>query len=526
MKRLKRFKRGIILILSLALVIVAGCQAISGIDFNAVLKNTLKVTSSEGKQAVELKLLLNDEAFEGMSEEEASLLKLFSNFKIQLDSVKVQDASHASYAGKLVLGGNVNIGFSLKQSDTTAVIEVEGAKLPIVLDVSGSGLGSMLGTAELDADAPAGPDEEALTAIGKEVMDSATDFFINNLPNPDKLSVNTVQEPINGVNTSLFHVKAELSGTEIWAWVKKYVDVLANDHDGMEKFVKQIVTIVSSHPELWEETGVNPFEQTGLDMPTTEDQIKEATDELMAAIVSLQDELKAMEEESAEDLKQIFNDDSSIKADLYVDSKLDIRKQAVDITFKPSGQALFPLEGLVLHMESEMWNVNGNVKADAPVIPEAAITSDQLDSLQGYQVLRMFDTKSAAYALLQQLHIGKQTVELSVDYGRYPAIVTPKYVTIVPLRTVAEELGATVKYDKKTKSVTVYDEATNTTIVLKDGSDKVTVNGKAATWSFVAKSVDGALYVAGRDFANAFGAKVHWDDSYGSDTFVIDREVS
>lgn len=524
MKSMKRFKRGIILILSLALVIVAGCQAIQGVDFNTVLKNTFKVTSAESKQSVELKLLMNEEAYEGMPEEEIALMKLFSSLKIQLDSVKIQDASHASYAGKLIVGDNVSIGFSIKQSDTTAVIEVEGAKLPIVIDVTGSGIGSMLGTAELDA-AAADSDEEAVTAIGKEIMDSATSFFIDNLPNPDKLSVNAVQEPINGVTTSLFHVKAELSGTEIWAWVKKYVDVLASDRDGLESFVKQIVAIMNSHPELFEEMGVDPFEQSGLDMPTTEDMIKEMTDELEALFVSLQDELKAMEEEGGEDLKHIFNDDSSIKAELYVDSKMDIRKQAIDLTLKPSEQALFPLDGLSLHVESEMWNVNGKVEADVPVVPEKAVYSHELDAMQGYQFLRLFDKQSAAYGLLDQLQIGKQTVELPVDYSRYPAIVTPKYVTIVPLRTVAEQLGATVKYDKKTKSVTVYDEVANTTIVLKEGSDRVTVNGKAKTWSFVTKSVDGTLYVAGRDFANALGAKVRWDDSWGSDVFVIEREV-
>ncbi|GLX65931.1 copper amine oxidase N-terminal domain-containing protein [Paenibacillus glycanilyticus] len=525
MKSLKRFKRGIILLLSLALVIVAGCQAIQGVDFNAVLKNTLKVTSSEGKQSVELKLQFNEEAYEGMSEEEIAMMKLFSNVKLQMDSVKVQDASHASYAGKLILGDKASIGFSIKQSDTTAVIEVEGAKLPIVIDVSGSGIGSMLGTADPDDASEAGTDEEALTAIGKEITDSATSFFIDNLPNPDKLSVNAVQEPINGVNTTLFHVKAEMSGTEIWAWVKKYVDVLAGDREGLDTFVKQVVAIMSSHPELYEEMGVNPFEQSGLDAPTTEDMVKEMTDELVDTLTSLQEELAAMEEENGEERGQIFNDDSSIKAELYVDGKMDIRKQVVDLTLKPSEQALFPLDGLSLHMEGEMWNVNGDVEADAPVIPSQAIHSDQLDSMKGYQFLRMFDKQSAAYSLLDQLGVGEQTVELSVASRLYPAIVTPKYVTIIPLRHVAEQLGASVKYDKKTKSVTVYDEATNTTIVLKEGSDRVTVNGTAKTWSFVTKTVDGTLYVAGRDFANALGAKVHWDDSYGYDTFVIDRVV-
>lgn len=525
MKSLKRFKKGIILILSLALVIVAGCQAIQGVDFNTMLKNTLKVTSAESKQSVELKLLWNEEAYEGMQEEEVALMKLFSNVKLQFDSVKMQDASHASYTGKLIVSDKVDIGFSIKQSDTTAVIEVEGAKLPIVIDVSGAGVGSMLGTVPLEETA-AGSANEALTEIGKEMLDSAGSFFINNLPNPDKISVNAVQEPINGVNTSLFHVKTELSGTEIWAWIKKYVDVLADDRTGLESFVKQVVAILNSHPELWEEFGVdNPLEPKGLDMPTAEDVAKELTDELEAMFVSLQEELAAMEEEGGEDLKQIFNDDSSIKAELYVDSKMDIRKQAIDVTLKPSEQALFPLDGLSLHMESELWNVNGKVEADAPVVPEKAVRSEQLGSMQGYQFLRLFDKQSDVYALLDQLHIGRQTVELSVDSSLYPAIVTPKYVTIVPLRAVAQQLGAAVKYDKKTKNVTVYDEATNTTIVLKEGSDRVTVNGKAAKWSFVAKSVDGTLYVAGRDFAKALGAKVRWDDSWGSDAFVIEREI-
>ncbi len=135
----------IVLLLVFTLVFVAGCQSISNLDFNTVLKNSLKVESSESKQSVELKLLLDEAAYDGLSKEDLALMKLVSNLKLQFDNVKMQDSSHVSFDGSLILGDTTSIKFSLKMSDTLAVMELEGAKHPFVLDLTSESLLGLTG---------------------------------------------------------------------------------------------------------------------------------------------------------------------------------------------------------------------------------------------------------------------------------------------------------------------------------------------------------------------------------------------
>ncbi|MFX3632074.1 MAG: copper amine oxidase N-terminal domain-containing protein [Candidatus Pristimantibacillus sp.] len=517
------------MILALALVIVAGCQAVGGVDFNAALKQSLKVTSMEGKQSLELKLLVNEQAYKDLPEEDLALIQLVSNLKLQIEDIKVQDASHASYKGKLALGEALSIGFSLKMSDMTAVVELEGAKAPFVIDLTEEGLSALMGMPMGTTGAVTAEDQQSMTALGHELIDSASTFFINNLPNPENISVKAVSEPINGVSTSLMHINAELDGPAIWAWAKKYVDALAADSKGLETLITSVVTIMSDHPEIWEAAGtINPFEQPELDAPTKEETIKQTAQELTQLLVQLQEQIKVMETEDKESIDAILNKDTTIKTDIYVDSKLDIRKQVIEATIKPADQLMFPVDGIVIRSENEQWNVNGTVKADEPVVPEVAFNVGELVSMQGYQTLRLFDDKSAVYGLLKnQFKLGHQIVALYPDYDDYPPIVTPSYATIVPLRVIAEELGATVGYDKKTKAITVFDEATNTTIALKEGSDMVTVNGKSVKWAFPATTpFKGTLYVSARGLADAFGAKIYWETYDNEQIFYVEREVS
>ncbi|MFF2091818.1 copper amine oxidase N-terminal domain-containing protein [Paenibacillus sp. NPDC058174] len=527
MKRFLTWRTGLALMLALVLVVAAGCQAVNGLNLNTVLKNTLKVTSMEGKQTLELNLLVNEEAYEGLPEEELALIQLFSKLKVQLDDIKLQDASNASYKGKLILGEKASIAFSAKISPKAMLLEIEGAKAPIAIDLTEAGLAELTGLPVDAAGAPSAEAQASLAELGHKVIDSAGDFLINNLPNPQKLSVETVNEPINGVSTSLVHVKAELDGQAIWAWIKSYVDALAADKKGLETFVTTIVTIMSENQDIWTALGeVNPFEDVNLDAATKEETIKEAVKEITDLLLSLQEELKAFEKEDKETLDTIFNKDSSVKAELFVDSKLDIRKQIVEATFKPSDDVLFPIQAIVLRTVSEQWNVNGTVKSDEVVIPAGAITSEQLFNMQAYETLQLFDNKSVVYDLLKnKLQLGHQSVQIYSDYDYRPAIVTPQYVTIIPLRDVAEQLGGVVSYDSKTKQVKVVDKATNTTLAFKEGSDIVNVNGKTVKMPFPATVVNGTLYVPARSFATAVKAKIHWESYGDGQVFVLEREV-
>lgn len=528
----------IVLLLAFTLVFVAGCQAVSNLDFNTVLKNSLKVTSSESKQSVELKLLLDEAAYEGAPEEEIALMKLISNLKLQLDNIKAEDSSHVSFDGSLILGDAASIKFSLKMSDKLAVMELEGAKQPFVLDLTSEGLLGLTGMSDLTGlseevvatDAPK-LDEAALTELGHQMIDTIGTYVIHNLPNPERIEVKPVTESIYGTPTSLMHVHIDLDGPEIWAWVKKYVDALVTDRAGLDKMIAGVFEILEKNPDIWAAAGtINPLAGSGLDAPDSAEALKEASDGIALLLTELQGELNQLAEEDQEMIDEILSKELTIKADVYVDSKLDIRKQAYELSYVPSVDleyGVLPVKGLTIKVESESWNVNGTVKAEAPVASETAVPVGKLFDMQGYQVLKQFNENSIMYDLLKnKFHINKQSITWNSYQYYNPVIVTASHVTIIPLRDTVEQLGGNLTYDKKTKSLKVFDEATNTTILLKNGSDAAVVNGKNVTWSFPVTVIDGVTYVPARNLANALKAKIGWTDiSDEMRIFALDREV-
>ncbi|MBH5319204.1 copper amine oxidase N-terminal domain-containing protein [Paenibacillus sp. GSMTC-2017] len=523
------------LLLALTLLIVAGCQSVGGLDLNKTLKNVLKVTSSESKQSVEFQLHMNDEFLEENDEEYTELIKLLSHVTVQLDNVKLQDASHVSMEGSLKLGKEIEIGFDLQANDKALVIDVDGAKAPFTFDLTGEKLLEMSGLTpeEIEEATPTSTlSNESMTKIGKEIIDIVGEYGINNLPNPTNIKVSPVNEPINGINTSLMHVQASLNGTELLSWVKSYVDALVNDRAGLDAMVSGIIKVLAANPDIWASIGeVDPFNTGELDAMTQDEFAKESSNAIAEMLVMLQEEIESFDKSEDESMKEVFTKDLVLKTDFYVDSNLDIRKQQVELSFKPEATTedeLLPFIGFTLKATSEQWNINGAVKADAPVVTDDHVAVEDLISLQGYQTLKLFDEKSAIYDLLKnKLHIAKQSyMAFSDDYYNAP-IIMPGYVTMVAARDVADVFGATTTYDPATKKVTIYDEATDTTIIIQSGSSTAVINGKKVDWKLPVMNFDGSLYVPARKFAEALGADIKWEtlEEIEAKILTIEREL-
>ncbi|MBC7765061.1 MAG: hypothetical protein H7Y41_01145 [Hyphomonadaceae bacterium] len=83
--------------------------------------------------------------------------------------------------------------------------------------------------------------------------------------------------------------------------------------------------------------------------------------------------------------------------------------------------------------------------------------------------------------------------------------------TLVPLRTIFEELGLTVAWDGKTQTVTGTKEGK--TITLQIGNPKATVNGKEVTLDVSAKIINSRTLVPARFIAESLGCDVQWDSA-------------
>ena len=80
----------------------------------------------------------------------------------------------------------------------------------------------------------------------------------------------------------------------------------------------------------------------------------------------------------------------------------------------------------------------------------------------------------------------------------------------VPMRTIFEKLGATIKWDNNSNTITSSKD--NTTIKLVIGEDKINVNGNYFTLPASAKIIDGKTLVPIRTISESFSYDVNWNE--------------
>lgn len=95
--------------------------------------------------------------------------------------------------------------------------------------------------------------------------------------------------------------------------------------------------------------------------------------------------------------------------------------------------------------------------------------------------------------------------------------------TLVPLRGIFESLGATVDWNGTTQTVTAVKGST--TVILKIGSTKPTVNGTVKSISTPAQIINSSTMVPLRFVSEALGAEVNWNGTSRSITIVSTGKI-
>ncbi len=106
---------------------------------------------------------------------------------------------------------------------------------------------------------------------------------------------------------------------------------------------------------------------------------------------------------------------------------------------------------------------------------------------------------------MNQYFVNNQAPGISMDAAPY----IDSGRTLVPVRYLADALGATTNWDSDTQQVTVSTAAYN--ISMSIGSTTLTVNGQAQTMDVAPLINDGRTYLPARWVAEALGFSVDWD---------------
>lgn len=311
--------------------------------------------------------------------------------------------------------------------------------------------------------------------------------------------------------------------------VQSFLSALISDPEGVKNVLTELIRITSEQPDLWESLGVaDPFSEEYLEGKTKEQLAAEGADGFIKFLKEIKTELDSAINDS--DYKEILNANSYLKYNLFVDSKLDIRKSAVTAVFKPGVDQseefmASPLEGFSLNITSESWNVNGIVTPVKPSETSVYYGFDQVFNSESFQMLQFFNEDSTVYNLLKKFGMNKQSLYFG-EYDDHPPIVLPQGLTLLPLRDTLDQFGASLDYTEDDTTFKIYDKPTNTRISIVKDADSLTVNGNVVKWSSPTTKVDGTLYVPARDLIQALGGKLHWED-WGDDyrILIAEREL-
>lgn len=505
----------IALLLVVALVALSGCQAVSELDLNKAIQNSLSVKSSEGNQTIAMEIVPNPLAA-SMSEQDKKAFELFSNVKLSITEVKQQDYTHISLKGIFEYNKG-KIPFQLTVSDQNYTIMVEGAKKPIVMHNNGS-LQQVQQTLSPEM-------QDLIKQMQQKIYEWYPAFgaYLAGIsPNPNNISISKGSEFIGteGVNGTKIH--AEIKGSELIDLTKKFLtnllteekalkDVLGQIYDLLTPLVKQAIKESGDSnpynsmvtPYLNNKTLAVEFAFTFLTS-----NLKSALENYDASVQSL------MESYQGESLKVLLSDQLQLKTDLFIDSDLMPRKSTNEVMFTLPADHTTSIKSIKFTSTAQIWNINKPVKADV-IDTSAGVLEIKALNKPG-QLLGALDQKSKLYELLKyDLHITKKEINLLMDNSSGSDGSTKPYIrngiTMVPARFVVEELDSEVDWNQVTQQITITDPLSGAIIKLNIGSKQATVNGMIKPLETEAELNDGSTFVPVRFIAETLGAKVSWN---------------
>lgn len=493
----KLFRKWGLGLCALMTAVVVGCQSVGGLNFDDVILNQLEIESQESSGRLTVEIDWNEEAAEAEADEASlALLPLLSRVEIAINHAATDAEGRTLVEGSIGLGGKKPAAFRLHADEKALLVELEGAKKPLALDLSESA-GSVLGELGLPAE-----QETALAEPMRKLVRTVASYFVHHLPNPPKFEVGLASTQVNGENQTLTKVHAELDGAQLGELVLDYLDALAADKEGFRAMLAEVVSWIKALPP--ELTDGVPIEDE-VTTPEEEKQfIEEGVDELFPLLEEWRADLKSSREEP--EWAEIFDKGISLKADFYVDAKLHVRKSDVELTIAPAAfsEPDSPVRSIKIRSASETWNVNGDVRVEPVVVHPLAVDLDAMEEITGIEFLRLFREDSTVYDILKNdAKIDDVSFELDTGWGfgidPYVEREEAGDVLYVPVRYTLAEFENEVSFGKDRGEIAFTDLGTMQDITLYLGSDDALVNWQKVKLGHPVKRIGSYAYVAADD---------------------------
>lgn len=502
-----KWKMSLAAMMSALLIVLAGCQAVGGVDIANLINRSADVVTGESQGTLKIKLDVKPNA--DLTQEETDVLALINDLEINVHS-KVQSLDQMSMQINAKMGDKqLPIHISIDGNDVAAVIDGAKEDRPILLPLE-----DMEGT-EID--------NEAALKLQKTLIQ----FFTKHAPNPTVTTVTPVTETIFGESQSLNKVHMEFAADETLDWVSGLLTSVIADEQGTKAMIKELVNLyVPILEEAMEYAGDSSelarFKDGEAVAAMAYNWLKENGETTLA-------ELKKAWESAVQESPEaavLLSEKTKLKLDLYADSSLNLKKNSMEFQIALPNDEFTPITGITIQASTEMKDINKPVQADLIDTSNAAVVEEDL--VTPGQWLRFFETDSLAYQLLKDMGITHKLIYLDLYEDEYdwdtPAPFVNNGVTLVPLRYIAEELDADVQWDQATKSVRIVDDLTGSTIIVKLNNSIATVDGKQHNMNSVPVAKDGSVYLPLRPVAELLGVEVNYFNEEYGDYVTLERD--
>ncbi|WP_338707343.1 copper amine oxidase N-terminal domain-containing protein [Paenibacillus amylolyticus] len=391
--------------LVLLMVVLTGCQAVGGVDVGKAMANGASIKSGESRQSMKINI---EPAKEFATDKDLEMIELINSISLDIDQAKMKDAKTASIKGTLSMEGT-KLPFHLSMNESQLVIDLDGAQKPLYMSLDTFQDAQALPMVDTKAL------EKQLEEISPKLFSFVLKHLSNpkNISvtpvqesvNGEALSLSKLHLEVSG-EEMLAMVKPFL--TSISKDEQGLKDLIGDLYDVFYPVLEAVnevegggdETLNSIVPESKDEAVASLYAiiKVGLD----------------SMLVNYDQELNNLLNETPE-FKTVFGTETKLKLDFYLDSKLDIRKQNFELKVALPASEDLPVNSVTVSGDSEQWNIGGTVAVDEVDVSGGVMDLMKDDITPGQMLRNFDSNSLAYQLLKDEAGITSKSVVLFPD---------------------------------------------------------------------------------------------------------------
>lgn len=376
-----------------------------GVDVGKAMANGASIKSGESRQSMNINI---EPAKEFATEKDLEMIELINSISLDIDQAKMKDAKTASIKGTLSMEGT-KLPFHVSMNESQLVIDLDGAQKPLYMSLDTFQDAQALPMVDTKAL------EKQLEEISPKLFSFVLKHLSNpkNISvtpvqesvNGEALSLSKLHLEVSG-EEMLAMVKPFL--TSISKDEQGLKDLIGDLYDVFYPVLEAVNevegggddTLNSIVPESKDEAVASLYAiiKVGLD----------------SMLVNYDQELNNLLNETPE-FKTVFGTETKLKLDFYLDSKLDIRKQNFELKVALPASEDLPVNSVTVSGDSEQWNIGGTVAVDEVDVSGGVMDLMKDDITPGQMLRNFDSNSLAYQLLKDEAGITSKSVVLFPD---------------------------------------------------------------------------------------------------------------